>query len=320
MPMVSISRRDLLRGLGAALGALFAGRAVSTTASVQETSNPGTFRFVHLTDIHVQPELKAAEGMAACLRHVAQLDPAPDFILTGGDLVMDALEQDVQRTTLLFDLFTRVLRDNTNLPVHHCIGNHDVFGWGKKHGVTPETPRYGKKMFCEVFGYEKTYYTFDHKGWRFFVLDSVQPSEKLLYEGGLDPEQWEWLEEQLQKKPANMPGVIVSHIPFVTVTVLPDAVQDYQFRIGAASLCKGAQRVSLLLPQHNVRLALSGHIHMVDEVEYRGVKYVCDGAVSGRWWKGVNKGFPEGYGVFDLSPDGSVKYQYVTYGWQAVQT
>lgn len=314
------TRRDWLRGFGAAFAGLIANGSIQRASSANEGGPAASgFRFVHLTDIHVQPELRADEGMAACLSHVNQLTPRPDFILTGGDLVMDALEQGLERTALLFKLFTRVLKDNTDIPVYHCLGNHDVFGWGKKHGVTPETAGYGKKMFCDTFEYEKTYYSFDHKGWRFLVLDSVQPSDSQLYQGGLEPEQWAWLEEQLRQKPAEMPAVVVSHIPFLTVTVLPDTTQERQFRIGAASLCSGAQRMSLLLSRHNVRLAISGHIHMVDDVQYRGVRYVCDGAVSGAWWKGPNKGFSEGYGVFDVRDDGTTNYQYVSYEWKVHQ-
>ena len=42
-----------------------------------------------------------------------------------------------------------------------------------------------------------------------------------------------------------------------------------------------------------------------------------DGAVSGNWWKGHFHEFAEGYGVFDLFPDGTFEHQYVTYGWEA---
>jgi len=33
-----------------------------------------------------------------CLAAVARLDPAPDFIVTGGDLVMDVFEQEEKRS------------------------------------------------------------------------------------------------------------------------------------------------------------------------------------------------------------------------------
>src|SRR5690606_10418224 len=41
-------------------------------------------RLAHLTDVHVQPELNAERGMAACLHHAQSLADPPQLILTGG--------------------------------------------------------------------------------------------------------------------------------------------------------------------------------------------------------------------------------------------
>ena len=70
--------------------------------------------------------------------------------------------------------------------------------------------------------------------------------------------------------------------------------------------------------QHrNVKLAVSGHLHLNERIDYAGVSYLCNGAVSGGWWKGPHLEFPEGYGVIDIHPDGTFEHQYVTYGWVA---
>ena len=135
------------------------------------------FRFVHLADIHVQPERRAEAGMVECLAAVEALDPKPDFILTGGDLVMDTFDQDAARSTTLFELYRKVLADHTDIPVHQCIGNHDVWGWGNKQGSSPEHPQYGKKMVCEMLDLPQTYYKFDCGGGRLFVLDDLQPTD-----------------------------------------------------------------------------------------------------------------------------------------------
>ncbi len=55
----------------------------------------------------------------------------------------------------------------------------------------------------------------------------------------------------------------------------------------------------------NARLALSGHAHPCDRVEYLGVGYSCDGAVSGNWWQGDNLGCLPGCGMVNLHDDGS---------------
>jgi len=320
--MSQVTRRGWFAGVGALFGSWLAGtpvRGATTGTQTELERSAGAFRFVHMTDLHVQPELKAAEGVRACLEHIQTLNPKPDFILTGGDLIMDALQQGEDRASQLFDLLKRVFRDNNDLPVHHCMGNHDVFGWGKKEGVTAEHPKFGKTMYLEKMELECPYYSFDHKGWRFFVLDSIQPSETQVYQGGLDDVQMDWFRQELARKPKEMPGVVVTHIPFITVTVLPDAAKDGRFEIGAASMCSGVQEIAYLFSDNNIKLALSGHMHMVDEVLYRGVKYACSGAVSARWWKGPHKGFPEGYGIIDITENGQISYQYMSFGWQAVQ-
>ena len=67
----------------------------------------------------------------------------------------------------------------------------------------------------------------------------------------------------------------------------------------------------------NVKLCLSGHLHLLDRVDYNGVTYLCNGAVSGSWWNGRHKDCDEGYAVVDLYDDGSFEQEYVKYGWKA---
>ena len=49
------------------------------------------FSFAFLTDIHLQPEKHAVEGFRLAIDTINKLNP--DFVLTGGDLVMDVLDQ-----------------------------------------------------------------------------------------------------------------------------------------------------------------------------------------------------------------------------------
>lgn len=310
------TRRQLLRTSVGIVGLAAWQKAGIRLLAKDDITKPDSFRFVHLTDIHIQPELRAADGLAACLEAINHLTPRPDFIVTGGDLIMDALAQTQERSEMLYDLLKSTLASHTDLPVWHCIGNHDVFGWAKMHGVTEEHPQYGKRMYCEKLQLDSTYYSFDHKGWRFFILDTIQPSDRYVYEGGLNEEQREWLEKSLANKPLEMPAVVVGHIPFLTVTILPETPKDGQFQIPSPNVCRGGQSVAWLFSRYNVKLVLSGHIHMVDEVNYRGVKFVCGGAVSGGWWKGPNRGFEEGFGIVDLYANGQVRYTYYDYDWK----
>ena len=68
-----------------------------------------------------------------------------------------------------------------------------------------------------------------------------------------------------------------------------------------------------LLRPYNVRLALSGHIHLVDRVDYRGISFLCNGSVCGNWWQGPHQGTPEGYAVIDAWGDGSFQSRYIAY-------
>ena len=91
----------------------------------------------------------------------------------------------------------------------------------------------------------------------------------------------------------------------------------YQVATGALSPGEIAYPLRAIFKRHrNVKCAVSGHIHLVDRVDYLGVTYLCDGAVSGAWWKGSR--FDEadpGYALINLYDDGSVEREYVAYGW-----
>jgi hypothetical protein len=67
----------------------------------------------------------------------------------------------------------------------------------------------------------------------------------------------------------------------------------------------------------HVKACISGHIHLVDRMEFNVVQYFCNGAVSGAWWKGDHKTCKPGYAVLDLFDDGTLTNQYVPYGWTA---
>ena len=118
------------------------------------------------------------------------------------------------------------------------------------------------------------------------------------------------------------PVCVISHIPLVCVCVLfflygrgKDAGQNWT--VPDNLLHHNSTTLVKLLVTNNVKLCISGHIHLLDRVEYDGVHFVCDGAVSGNWWKGPFLETPEGFGVFDLYADGTFDHQYVATGWKA---
>lgn len=275
-------------------------------------------RIAHLTDIHVQPERGAAEGMARALHHAQSLADPPELILNGGDIVGDCLAADAARARAQWDLCRRVLRDACSTPIVHCIGNHDVWGWDSRSGAAGDEPRFGHGWAMDALGLASRYHAFERAGWRFIVLDSTfrVPGD---YTARLDDEQFDWLASQLAATPATRPVLVLSHIPILCACAFFDGSneQSGDWRVPGAWMHIDARRIKDLFSQHpNVRLGLSGHIHLVDRVDYLGVTYLCNGAVCGGWWKGPCQEFEPGYGLIDLYDDGTFEHDYVTYGWQ----
>lgn len=316
---LSLDRRGFLKG--AALAALGMAGASPLRADPAAGKNR-VLRVAHLTDVHVQPERRADQGMIACLRHVQEQRPKPDLILFGGDCIMDAFAAPRDRTTLQWNLWKQTLQSENSIPFKCAIGNHDIWGWNKqKSGASGEEVDFGKKWAVDALGLANRFYRFSQGGWHFIALDSVQPgAQPGSYSAYLDEEQWDWLKKELAALPKNEPVLLWSHIPLVSVMPLLSKRQQptSKMEVGAGWVHTDAGRVATLLGEHpQVKACLSGHLHLVDHVRVRGVNYHCNGAVSGSWWKGPNEGFPEGYAVVDLYSDGSYDLNYLPYGWKA---
>ena len=313
------TRRTVVKtGLAACGLAAFPSFAVAQPAA--QSHKGERLRLAHLTDTHVQPELRAGEGFAAALQSLDKLDPRPDFIITGGDHVMDVFEADAARAAVEWDVYTRVLREHTKLPVYACMGNHDVWGWGAEPGkVAPDVPGYGKAIALERLNMKGPYYSFDRGAWHFVCLDNIARRDRG-YLGALDDAESRWLAADLERA-GGRPVCVVSHIPLLAACVFfdgsEDRVREDFWHVPDSYMHRNVKPLLDLLRRHNVRLLLSGHIHLVDRVDYLGMTFVCDGAVCGAWWKGPNQEFDEGYGVVDLWSDGSFEHQYVTFGWKA---
>jgi 3',5'-cyclic-AMP phosphodiesterase len=299
------TRRTLLRT--AALAA--ASPLIAAEAPAQ------SFDFAYLTDIHVKPELHAVEGFKLCLANVNALAKRPAFMITGGDLIMDALDVGIDRARLEFDLFDECMK-TCELPVHHTIGNHDVVGWSSKAIVKPDHHDYGKKIFAERYGQGRTYRSWDHQGWHFILLDSVgQNTETLDYQGWIDEAQLDWLKADLAAVGKTRPIIMVSHIPFYSVW--HQVVLGPGYRLDGKALVGNVHLFRKLLDDYNIQLVLSGHGHVVERIEVHRSTYIQGGAVCGMWWKGPVYGRAENYGIVTCNPDGTWAWQYKAYGWKA---
>jgi 3',5'-cyclic-AMP phosphodiesterase len=236
-----------------------------------------------------------------------------DFAIQGGDHVFDALAAARQRSLSLFDLYDKTQQD-LGLKVYHTLGNHDCVGVYPASGLQPADPLYGKRYFEEHIS--KTYYSFDHKGVHFIVLDSIGITADRAYEGRIDAAQLAWLAADLKVQPSAKPIIVTSHIPLVS------AIDNYTPVPATPPAHHGmtvinSSEVTPLFAGHNVLAVLQGHTHINERVDWHGVPYITSGAVCGNWWRGIRLGTPEGFTVVSLR-NGQLSTRYETYGFQSV--
>jgi 3',5'-cyclic AMP phosphodiesterase CpdA len=274
-------------------------------------ASAAAFRFVFMTDIHVMPERHAAEGFAAAIDRVNAL--APDFVITGGDLVFDALEADYARADSLYDLYID-LCGRFEMPVYNTIGNHEVFGLYPESGIEETHPEYGKEMFRRRLGGGATCRSFDYGGWHFILLDTIGFTPERRYEGRVAPERLEWLARDLEAVDAGTPIILCLHIPLLSVYL--QTKEGGSAGMAPAEAVINSDEVIALFEGRDLRLVLQGHLHIVEQIAIRGTHFVTAGAVCGAWWNGPRDGFPEGFVVVDVDGD-AFTYRYETYRWQA---
>ncbi|WP_157603462.1 metallophosphoesterase family protein [Spirosoma telluris] len=278
------------------------------------TARKRSVRFAYLGDTHITPDSKPMESVAKCFHHAQNHADKPAFILHGGDVIMDALAKDRADVQKQWDAWNSVVKASNSLPIEYCIGNHDI--WGVD--AAKSEPLYGKKWAIDQMKISGRYRSFDRNGWHFIILDSVQPKpDGNWYTGNIDAEQLEWLKQDLVKTGTKTPILLLSHIPIFSPTGFfsETNIKDGTWNIPAALVLSNTPELLKLFYQYpNIKTALSGHMHLLDRVDYNGVTYLCNGAVSGNWWKSeIYQQTKAGYALIDLYDDGTVERTYLQY-------
>lgn len=268
-----------------------------------------SFSFAFMTDIHVQPELGASYGFQWAIKEVNSRKP--DFVLTGGDLIMDALNQTYERADSLYTLYSK-LSKKFKMPVYNTLGNHEVYGWQRNEQDIEAHPEYGKKMFEKRLG--KRFYSFDHKGWHFIVLDAIYLVEKGEYMGRIDEEQINWLREELKTVDRETPIALSAHYPFITSA--SQVVRGSTVANPEGMVIVNSREVLALFSEYNLRLVLQGHLHFLEDIFVQNqVHFITGGAVSGKWWNNNAESKPEeGFVMIHVEGD-QLKWEYVDFGW-----
>ena len=316
------SRRRFLRQL-LGVSALTIGGLDSLLAqnAAPAPSKATPFRFAFLTDLHLLQggALRSVEGIVACLAAVQKLDPRPDFILCGGDLVHSSRDLTLPGAETALDYFLQLWKDHTDLPTHWTFGNHDLAGTSNAYADATDQ-NYAKGLFQNRLNLPRLYYTFDCKGWHFVVLDDIALQPDHGYFGELFDDELAFLKADLDAYRAT-PTIVCSHIPIASNLpldlLLAHSLTNKPKSNTKTLVCTNGGAMLADIPGHNIRAVLSGHLHFYEALDRNGVRIINSGAVCGSYWKGPNNGCPEGFGVVDLGADGSVKFDYRSYGWKA---
>ncbi len=233
-------------------------------------------------------------------------DPQPrdqkEIEYIGHDVVEELVGTDASFGVTLGDiLFNNLsLFDSLNgtvaligIPWYNVIGNHDI-------NMDAADDRHSDETFERHYG--PSYYSFDHGPVHFIVLDDIRWIGKTAsaagrWEGGLGPEQLEFVKNDLALVPPKQLVVLMMHVPLVGV--------------------KDREDLYRLIEQRPYTMSISGHTHyqehrfITKEDGWRGPEphhHVINVTVSGSWWSGapdergiphtlMRDGAPNGYSI-----------------------
>ena len=237
---------------------------------------PASFSFVHASDTHISnASLPRTQRLRALTDSLG-----PEFVLITGDLVRDALRVGEAEARGYYDLFMQE-RGAFRTPVFTVPGNHENFGIERDTShVSATHPLYGRAMYHHYLGPD--FYSFTRGGVHFIGLNTVDIDDQRYY-GHVDSLQLRWLERDLALIPPSMPVVTFDHIPFFSTF---EEINGYSERPPAPTLItvrgktvfrhtvSNAGEVLALLRKRNHVLALGGHVHGTERIEYEvdGVK------------------------------------------------
>jgi len=300
-------RRQFLALAGATLGALPAHAWWPAAGAAG-----GSLRFAFFTDVHAQTEWETPRAMAMAAGAINSR--RPELVIAGGDLISGGFQSAARTVEPRWQAYLGMHRSLKG-KVEPVIGNHDlVAAIPEDDSPAAADPR---ARFCQAFGLERTYRSFDAGGYRFFLLDSIVVTggeEK--YNGRVDDQQLRWLASELESTDRNTPVVVATHIPLLTAVFL--ATEGATEPALPNRVVVNNREVLELFDDHNLLLVLQGHTHVNEMIRWRDTTFITGGAVCGKWWRGSFHGTPEGYGLLTLRPD-RVDWEYLAYGWEALQ-
>ncbi len=270
-----------------------------------EVKQETDFSFIFMTDIHLKPEAGAPKAFMMAIDTANKLNA--DFVITGGDQVFDVMRGNLPRADSLFQLYRKCI-ESFNMPVYNTVGNHDLYGIYEEGGISPSDPDFKYGMFRRYFG--EPYYSFDHKGWHFIVLNDLDINKERSYISVIGEDQIAWLKNDLSKVDSKTPIVVSLHIPMFSAfsDVFEENISSPRPTVS------NRHEVMRIFENHNLKLVLQGHLHWLEDIYINGkTHFITGGAVSGFSWKGV-RFIEEGFLLFKVKGN-DFTWEYIDYGW-----
>lgn len=268
--------------------------AVSFIHASDSNGKKNSFKFAFFTDIHLNNgDNNCFEGIEKAIESAKE--NKINFIMTGGDNVdIDVLRNDAEAAHGLYKRYAEII-DNSNIEYYATIGNHDRF-----FGTNKNDELYNEGMFEKYIN--KSYYSFDNKGWHFIVMNTANSK--------VDEKQKQWLESDLSKLDDKTPIIVSVHVPFLSV-YYPALEGEYK----STDTFTNFKEIWDMFDGKNLKLVLQGHMHLYEEIKIRDVQFITAGAVSASWWGGDYYGTQEGYLLVECD-ENDFSWEYVDYGWE----
>jgi len=266
-----VTRRDFLKTAGVVAAATSVPVNLIELAFADQSKN---FTFAYISDSHIQ-HVKGGRfvrnwdrGLIRAVAETNLLQPKPDFVVFGGDLGQLGSRPELDHGA---EMLAKL-----NYKTYCVLGEHDYY---------LDLGEY----WSELFG--KHYYSWDHKGVHFIVLNSILTYDEWTYDrwptaeqrmlemAGLDnpngspfmvgEKQRAWLAQDLEKVRQNTPVVVFSHSP------LQKIYKGWNFWTEDAEQVQG-----LLRPFDDVTV-IYGHVH---QIQYNQIANMTFHAVMATAW------------------------------------
>jgi 3',5'-cyclic AMP phosphodiesterase CpdA len=267
------NRRDFLQSAG--LAAL-AGAVPLTYVRLAFAKPTQDFSFAYISDSHIQ-HIKGAQfvrnwdrGLIRAVAETNLLDPKPDFVIYGGDLAQLGTKEELDHGAELLS--------KLKYKTYMAMGEHDYY---------LDLGEYWSKLFG------KHWYSFDHKGVHFVVLNSIltfddwtfkrwpTAKQRMAEMAGIDnpngspfmvgAKQREWLKKDLAKVDKSTPIVVVSHSP------LQKIYKGWNF------WTEDAEEMQALLKPFDSVNVLYGHVHQIQYNQIGSIAFNSAMATAWPW-------------------------------------